>query len=662
MGKMRPMSNRSTKTRVYENLKGVDFSVDPSLVDPSRSPWAVNLISDDGGDPMKRPGYEVLVDIEEEITAGRIITDDTDRKVYNLWSYMGTDGTRRCIARIGKSLYSYKDNVLTSLDHGLSEGKRTGGYFMRSVNSEGFYILNETEYLKYSVAEEVETVEEVEPYVPQIFTNRNPVGGGTVLEAINLLTSWRKEGFLGDSTSTAYLLSGQVSTTKVVDEIETTDPYKYIKVLVKNASGIYEKTTAHTLSADRKTITFSAVHAPIVTGEENVLVEYYNDAADGRSNILKCTAVAMYTGQSGSDRVFVAGNTDATLNNYVYYSALGNPAYFPDTNYMLVGTNDTAVAGFMNIGQNLAIVKFDNSQDATIFLTYTSTDSSGNVIYKILQSVSGVGAVSKNCFAQLEDEPLFLTPDGVYAITNSVNSSDTYDKAAQPRSSLLNTRLTAESNLAGACGCEWKNYMLIFINTRVYILDGRQKTYTSQNSEEYAYESYYWEDIPASCCLSEGEELMFGSTDGKLCRFKTDRDDMTSFNDNGNTISVEWRTPDDAAGALQYFKNLNKKGSLVSCGAAPRSSMEIYLSADGNPEELIGTETIDVFSWDLFDFERGITFDSRETPREHHFKKRKTKYKRLQVIVKNSRLDEFFELHSIIISYDLKGYSKNRRY
>jgi len=662
MGKMKPMSTSSTKTRVYEDLKGVDFSVDPSLVDPSRSPWAVNLISDDGGDPMKRFGYETLVDIEEEISAGRITTTDTDRKIYNLWSYTGTDGIRRRIARIGKELYSYKDNALTVLGHALSAGKRTGGYFMRSATSEGFYILNETEYLKYSVTGDIETVEEVEPYVPQIFTNRSPTGGGTVLEAINLLTSRRKEGFLGDSTSKAYLLSGQVSATKAVDEAETTDPYKYIKVMVKNSSGVYEKITAYTLSADRKTINFSAVHAPVVTGEENIMVEYYNDADDGRDNILKCTAVAMYTGQSGSDRVFVAGNTDTKLNNYVYYSALGNPAYFPDTNYMLVGANDTAVAGFMNIGQNLAIIKFDNSQDATIFLTYASTDSSGNVIYKILQSVSGVGAVSKDCFAQMEDEPLFLTPDGVYAITNSINSSDTYDKAAQPRSSLIDARLTKESDLADACGCEWKNYFLIFINTRVYILDGRQKTYTSHNSDEYAYESYYWESIPASCCLSEGEELMFGSTDGKICRFKTDRDDMSSFNDDGNAIAVEWKTPDDAAGALQYFKNLNKKGSLVSCGAAPRSSMEVYLSADGNPEELIGTETIDVFSWDLFDFERGITFDSRETPREHHFKKRKTKYKRLQVIVKNSGMDEFFELHSIIISYDLKGYSKNRRY
>ena len=56
-----------TKTIVYTDLLGVDFSQDASLVDRQHSPDMLNMISDEGGSPVKRKGWEVLVELGKEI-------------------------------------------------------------------------------------------------------------------------------------------------------------------------------------------------------------------------------------------------------------------------------------------------------------------------------------------------------------------------------------------------------------------------------------------------------------------------------------------------------------------------------------------------------------------------------------------------------------------
>ena len=54
-----PSQPKMYQTR-YARFRGVDFSTDPALVDPSRSPFAPNLVSDAGGMPEKRPGWRNL--------------------------------------------------------------------------------------------------------------------------------------------------------------------------------------------------------------------------------------------------------------------------------------------------------------------------------------------------------------------------------------------------------------------------------------------------------------------------------------------------------------------------------------------------------------------------------------------------------------------------
>ena len=57
----------SIRTKTYGGFRGVDFSADPSLVDASRSPWAVNMVAGSGGVPEKRPGWRTVARTEGRI-------------------------------------------------------------------------------------------------------------------------------------------------------------------------------------------------------------------------------------------------------------------------------------------------------------------------------------------------------------------------------------------------------------------------------------------------------------------------------------------------------------------------------------------------------------------------------------------------------------------
>lgn len=64
MGQMKVPSSPKLYTTIYDNLKGVDYSCDETEVAKIRTPSGLNMISDDGGNPVKRRGWRVVQDID----------------------------------------------------------------------------------------------------------------------------------------------------------------------------------------------------------------------------------------------------------------------------------------------------------------------------------------------------------------------------------------------------------------------------------------------------------------------------------------------------------------------------------------------------------------------------------------------------------------------
>ena len=176
----------------------------------------------------------------------------------------------------------------------------------------------------------------------------------------------------------------------------------------------------------------------------------------------------------------------------------------------------------------------------------------------------------------LGDEPLFLSQTGVYGISNYYVSSE---YIVRNRSYLLDKKLLKEPNLDKAVAVQWNRYYILCVNSHCYVLDGRNKANDKNNNTDFLYEGYYWEDVPAVCFANIGNELFFGTSDGRICKFNSDVPNITAYCDNGTAtigdageilltdgkaIKCVWSTPLDDDNYPQYFKTLNKKGTLLT--------------------------------------------------------------------------------------------------
>lgn len=629
MAKLNIPSSADTETTKYTALRGADFSVDASLVDGRRSPLPLNIISDDGGNPCKRLGWRTYCTLEAP--------------VHNIW-YGEIDGSDKIIAHAGTKLYDITSGTAIEKKAGLANTKGTG-FFMRKADKGYLWFTDGMEYYYYD-GTTCGAVSDIATR-PKVLISRNPTGGGTLFDSANLLTGKKTVSFLGNDTDKVYYLP--YTALESIDEVR-----------VRNSSGVYEVTTAYTADLANGTVTFSAVHVPIVTGQDNVEIDFTKTTAGYKDRIAKCTVSAIY-GYNALNRVFISGNSD--YKDYDWYSEIYDPTYFADTSYSIVGTADTAIMGYSKIGEYLAIIKEDNAQDTTIFLRKGGLSDS-EIYFQTVQGVVGVGAVSKHCFYSLGDEPLFLTRRGIYAVTSTLLS---YERVVKNRSYRVDKKLCAEENLKDAVACEWNGYYIVAVNGHAYVLDGRHKSTTGKDSE-YAYEAYYWDNIPAVCFLSVAGELYFGTADGRVCKFNTDIEGVYAYNDDGvyedkryvsggNAIVCQWATPNDDDGGVHLYKKLLKKGCLVVLSPFQRSSGKVYFVIDGDPEKFITEKAMDIFNWEDIDFER-FTFNTNESPQEIYFNKKVRRYKRLQIIIRNDEINEPFGIHEIIKTYVIGNYSR----
>jgi hypothetical protein len=622
MPEITPKKARPRHTTIYNKFKGVDFSSDASLVDKDRSPYAPNLIADVGGMPEKRLGWRTLHQIEQPING--------------IW-YGEINGQKSFIAHGGTKIYKFTAVNFEVIKEDVNNAKSTA-FFMRSSDDTGkIYILTGAEFLEYDGT----TVKNVsdDGYVPTILISRNPTGGGTVYEAVNLITGKRTESFLGNETDKVYQLSA--------NKIDSID-----KVEVLNSNG--EKVTAE-YTADLTTgkITFNAVQKPIVNGQDNVFITYTKTVEGYADRINKCTISDLY-GLGGSNRVFLSGNPD--YKAYDWYSDIFKPNYFPDLNYSIVGTSDTAIMGYQRLGKYQMILKEDNQQDSTVFQRFGTLNDDGSVTFSVEQGVAGIGAISKHCFGMLADEPLFLSRQGIQAITSN---NILAERTIRNRSFFVDSYLTKETNLQNAVACEWNGFYVLCINGVAYVLDGKNKSYKERSiaSYDYNYECYYWTNIPAICLLSVAGELYFGTEDGKICKFNTDIGGVLKYNDDGKAIVASWSTLNDDDNAPHLYKSMTKKGCLVTIKPYARSSGAIYVSKDGNPRQLLRSGIMDILDWDDIDFDR-FTFNTNDSPQDIFFKKKVKKYKRLQIIVENDALNEGFGVLQIVKTFTVGNYAK----
>ena len=425
----------------------------------------------------------------------------------------------------------------------------------------------------------------------------------------------------------------------------------------------------------------------------------YSGGTDGDSEaktaFSQCSRVLVY-GSGIINQVFFTASPYQNYNTRVWYSGATNPKYFPELNYIEVGATDTPIMGLIKVGEYLGIIKQGASIDTSIYLAYP-TSFEENTTYAVKQNVGGIGAVANGAFNILKGEPLFFSKEGIMAI--EVSSEET-DRHVRNRSYYVNKKLCSEDNLAQAISFVHDGMYYLAINGRCYVLDGNQKTSWANERTNLQYEAYYLDNIPAQCFCRFHDEMWFTDFLGNVCRFKTDSDekpyhddyhvdgaqftasfaptDLTYYTDDldgdgtpaagdfitygdtwytvesvvgkvvyvgeGVAIDAIWSTIADDDGMVHFFKNLQKKGVVVSLMPSSDSGVEVYIKADSNDPILVGKT-------DATDY---------TLPYDVYLKKKIKKYKRLQFICRNNVVDDSFGLDQIIKSYTVGNYSKNK--
>lgn len=513
--------------RTYSDFVGVDFLNQENLVDIKRSPDALNVWKNyqelNSMCIQTRPGYRKLCEIGS--------------KINGIYIYSST----KAIVHSGQKLYQWSNfpdeptnETLTTL-YSSMENKESKFVVLGTL----LYIKDSNNYLVYNGS----TVSKVSTnsYIPTTRIGMKPTGGGEKYEDINLLQPKMKNSFCGDGTSTIYQLNAtNIDATPVtitVDEVTKTE------------------STDFTVDRTNGKITFTTAPSSPALSDDNVIITFSKTTQGYEDIINKCTIMVVY-----DNRLFFAGNPD--YPNRVYNSKLDTPNYISDVSYISCGENNSIIKCLLVGNDVLWVLKNNNQGSSNIFYLEPSIDLENGKIYPNKQGNANLGCYSTGI--NFKDDIVFLSRSGLEGITT--NDIDT-KQVLEHRSSLIDSKMISLNGYSNAKMLEWRGYLLILVNGKIFLADSRSK-FTYQKGIEYNW--FYW-DISASnpnVLIEYENNLYIGSTDGSIFIFD-------GTNDNDNAIVSYWTTPMDNFGYNNKQKTTNKNGGIAQIKTIPNGKIKI---------------------------------------------------------------------------------------
>ena len=586
---------------VVERFGGVDFSTHSTKADLAHSPDACNMIAEETDFLVKRPGYKKIAQAQS--------------KIYGLFALPGEAGA---VVHAGETLYQMGE---TGSLMELCTGMNAAFSFAFQMNG-ALYLLDGQTYRKIYKQDGDWVVQAVSEsaFVPTTTIAAPPTGGGTSLEAVNLLTPKRINTFVGNGSATQFYLDAQD-----IDDAEVTATVGGQAVTVS--------------SVNRSTGVVTLASAPAnANGLANVAITFSKTVAGSAEKINKCRFAGLYGGKNDT-RVFLAGNPDEP--NCDWQSGLFDPAYFPDTGYTRIGSDAAAIVGYVRQYESQLVIKEGGGQEATQYLRTFLLDDSGKAAYPLKQGAQGAGGLAFRSFAALGDTPLFLSADGVMGV---FGTAVTEQRSIRRQSNAVDARLTAEGDLQDACAVVWRDKYFLAVNGRCYVADGR--VYRADGSPEW----YYWDNFPAVCFAVIGGRLWFGTADGRVLRL-CERDEEDAFYDDGAAIDAWWCTPDLPLGDWGRGKTVREITPVLM--PYTRSGVRVTYETDAG-ETLALERNLDLFSFETLDFSR-FTFRCRPGAVPMRVRRKLHRARTVRVRIRNNRAGEPFGLLALGVRYILGG-------
>lgn len=641
------LSNPTVYQTTLENFKGVDLSSGETACAAYRSPDAPNMMPDRDGFPVKRPGYRTLAHLPHGAVYGAhsLVLPKLGER-YDLVH----SGTSMAIVEETPIFY---ENIMAEAPSWSCQMKDR----LWTVDGQTF---------RCFAKKQAETGLPIEAYkvsdiatVPMITISKAPNGvdGATSYRPVNLLTGKKIDSYLGTETDKDYYTSFQGLLESSTVEVQILDKSGYWAIDTTGSIQLEQESGSVTLqwTVDRELGKISFSQPPgksPVTGEDNVRIRY--ETASQADIINKMRFGIVYGVGGAMDRLFLAGNPDEpTVDRW---SEWNDPTYFPDTNYAELGQDGAPIVGYSVLGDALVTHKKRETEGRNAFVRTGELDEDGNAVFRIVNVIQGEGALAEKSFQSFGGEPVFLTREGVYALTPSDLTGDRY---TQLRSYYLNGGLLREPGLEAACSCVWGRFYVLAVNGKLYLLDNEQKSYESRSpNSSYQYEGYVFEDIWATTLWTDKDgRLCFGTVGGKVCRMDDPLEGSTGTDYTENTdtegvpVKARWTTP---LMELESWSNTKSiKNVWIVAMPYARSGGEIYYSTDKKTMEKVREYTMDIFAFAKVQFSR-FTFNAISRGLIYPTRRKAKKAKVFQLIVKNEK-KEAFGLLGITLQYTKGG-------
>ena len=582
------LSLKERKVYTFDNFRGVDFSTSPYKVAQNRAISAENLLYENGT-VRKRNGWRSLCKLPDEINGifsfeienENIVLVYAGTKFYRLtWD----SSKNRYIASNITNTCTY---TLANIDTNRLISQRIQLY----INKNKAYIVGCGDYLVYGKWGENFELRRVfdneDTYIPTTTIN---IDNDSVadenrasFDAVNLLSSYRKNEMLGVDNSSA---TWSVDTMKINSnsdvsiEIYTLDAENNQELIKINNRITSDKTQLYKENDDINAvgeidygngkIKLNINTKPQEADTSNIIITFKCSEEGQDDFIINASLSTLFGGGGNSNRLFLTGSK--TRKNVHVWSEMYDFTYFADTNYDEIGSDNSAILGYVRATDGVLIVfKEKNGADATIYyISGADTeeeDYAGNISF-VTRFTKYAGNISDTIYARYATAS--LNGDNLILTRNGVRGLELYDNLAtsayrlRERSRNINVKLLKEENLQDACGFVYQDKYYLSVGNVVYVCDSRFTFQADEDiSDSFNYEWWYLTNVNARVWCEIDNKLLFGTTDGHICIFEENNYADTTFQDTeAGDLSVSF-TDDKILFNLSLNNDLNESSSIT---------------------------------------------------------------------------------------------------
>lgn len=483
------------------------------------------------------------------------------------------------------------------------------------------YFFNGADFIRWDGSHSPQTVTDM-AYAPTTVIGRQPTGGGTAFEAVNLLSPSRVNSFIGNGTATVFQLDTVgLDATPVSATVNGT--------AIAEGSGL-------TVNRTTGAVTFTTAPAD-GAGVDNVVIYFSKTVSGYADRIKKCKFFAIF-GTGNNLRVFMSGNPD--YKNQDWYSAMQDPTYFPDLNYTKIGSEGVAIKGYALLQGAMHILKESSTYDPTIWTRTIATESDGTIYFPVRPNNSSIGLLATESVKSINDICYMLTKQGIYRITSTYVSDE---RGLDHISGNIDAKLLKEENLDKAVAFDHEGKYGLAVNGKVYVID-----YNNNG------EAYIWNGYDASCFLQYGMDLYFGSSNsGKICRFNKFEDQDSTFDFDGEAISSYWYSKVFYMDRANYMKMIDEI-SVTLVPFTALASVDIYYSTERRLEKFIKRVSARTMDFRGVDF-NNFSFEVSNLPQSLNRSLNIEDVVYFQIILKNSEKGVGMAISNITIPYFFVG-------